>query len=257
MGPSESAPLPPVRLTRTQARLTALATIFGRAFVDEPMMLWPLGSNGDVVGRFTRCFAYFLEAALPLGLVWEAGQAEGAAVWIPPEQSEAWEHHPWNQTRILGLADDCGRRYDAFWEWVSMRRFGPRAPWQHPPRSVPSRRRALGVLAAPRSSPAATTAGADRPIDGHGGQRNDLPSMRLPRLRRGRRAGGWHARLVHALGSLSYSQRRLRQLDAIPDAARSGFGGQREPAQRNDRVLPCAENAPAADDCIAIPAPDR
>ena len=83
-----------VRLTRTPARLTALATTFGRAFVDGPMMLWPLGSNGDVVGRFTRCFAYFLEAALPLGLVWEAGRAEGAAVWIPPEQSEAWEDHP-------------------------------------------------------------------------------------------------------------------------------------------------------------------
>ena len=30
---------------------------------------------------------------------------------------------------------------------------------------------------------------------------------------------------------------RLRQLDAIPDAASSGFGGQHEPAQRNGRVL--------------------
>ena len=129
MDPSESALRPPVRLTRTQARLAALATIFGRAFVDEPMMLWPLGSNGDVVGRFTRCFAYFLEVALPLGLVWEAGQAQGAAVWIPPEQSEAWEDHPWNQTRILGLADDSGRRYDAFWDWVAMHD-PPQPSWQ-------------------------------------------------------------------------------------------------------------------------------
>jgi GNAT superfamily N-acetyltransferase len=129
MDPSQSAPLPPVRQTRSQARVTALATIFGRAFVGEPMMRWPLGSTGDLVERFTRCFAYFLKSALPLGLVWEAGQADGAAVWIPPDQSEAWEHHPWNQTRILGLADDGGRRYHAFWDWVATH--DPPAPlWQ-------------------------------------------------------------------------------------------------------------------------------
>jgi GNAT superfamily N-acetyltransferase len=119
MGVSDSAPRLPVRLTRTQTPLSALAPIFGRAFVHEPMMRWPLGSNDDVAERFTRCFAYFLEAALPLGWVWEAGQAEGAAVWIPPGQSEGWEGHPWNQTRILALANDAGRRYDAFWDWVA------------------------------------------------------------------------------------------------------------------------------------------
>jgi GNAT superfamily N-acetyltransferase len=107
-----------VRPTRAQAPLAALAAVFGRAFVHEPMMRWPLGSHGDLAERFTRCFAYFLEAALPLGLVWEAGRADGAAVWIPPEQNEAWESHPWNQARILALADDGGHRYDAFWEWV-------------------------------------------------------------------------------------------------------------------------------------------
>ena len=57
-----------VRLTRDPARLSALAAVFGRAFVREPMMRWPLGSEGDIEERFTRCFAYFLEAALPLGL---------------------------------------------------------------------------------------------------------------------------------------------------------------------------------------------
>jgi GNAT superfamily N-acetyltransferase len=118
MGLSDDARRSPVQLTRDQTRLPALAPVFGRAFVHEPMMRWPLGSDGDVADRFTRCFAYFLEAALPLGLVWEAGRAEGAAVWIPPEQRESWESHPWNQTRILALTEDGGRRYDAFWDWV-------------------------------------------------------------------------------------------------------------------------------------------
>jgi hypothetical protein len=99
-------------------RLSALASVFGRAFVDEPMMRWPLGEQGDLVERFTRCFAYFLEDVLGLGVVWEAGAAEGAAVWLPPDRFEPWEDHPWNQPRIRALAEDRGRRYEAFWNWV-------------------------------------------------------------------------------------------------------------------------------------------
>ncbi len=118
-----------VEVTRDPARRSALAPVFGRAFVREPMMRWPLGSDGDPAERFTRCFAYFLEAALPLGLVWEAGRADGAAVWVAPEQTQVWEVHPWNQARILALADDGGRRYDAFWDWVATHD-PPEPSWQ-------------------------------------------------------------------------------------------------------------------------------
>lgn len=101
-------------------RLGALAAVFGRAFVNEPMMRWPMGEvEGEgIVDRFTRCFAYFLEVALGLGLVLEAGEARGAAVWVPPLLFETWDGHPWNQPRISLLTDDGGRRYDAFWSWI-------------------------------------------------------------------------------------------------------------------------------------------
>jgi GNAT superfamily N-acetyltransferase len=99
-------------------RLLALAPVFGRAFVNEPMMRWPMGDMPDLVERFSRCFAYFLEIALGLGIVWEAVPAYGAAVWIPPGRFEAWVDHPWNQPRIQELNDDGGRRYDEFWRWV-------------------------------------------------------------------------------------------------------------------------------------------
>src|SRR3954462_3720766 len=56
-------------------RLSALAPVFGRAFVSEPMMLWPMGEHGDLVERFTRCFEYSLESLLESGMVWEAGAA--------------------------------------------------------------------------------------------------------------------------------------------------------------------------------------
>jgi GNAT superfamily N-acetyltransferase len=112
-------------------RLLALAPVFGRAFVNEPMMRWPMGEtqDKDLAERFTRCFAFFLEIALGLGLVWEAGTASGAAVWVPPGRFESWEDHPWNQLRIHALADDDGHRYDAFWRWIDSQ--SPSEPlWQ-------------------------------------------------------------------------------------------------------------------------------
>lgn len=99
-------------------RLAVLAPIFGAAFVDEPMMLWPMGSARVASERLSRCFAYFLESALDLGIVSEAIPARRAAVWIPPGRSDEWLEHPWSQDRIRKLQHDGGHRYDDFWRWV-------------------------------------------------------------------------------------------------------------------------------------------
>jgi hypothetical protein len=61
-------------------RLLTLASVFGRAFVDEPMMCWLMGEMQDRVECCTRCFALFLEIALELGLVSEAAGAGGGRV---------------------------------------------------------------------------------------------------------------------------------------------------------------------------------
>jgi GNAT superfamily N-acetyltransferase len=110
-------------------RIGALAPVFGRAFVGERMTQWSLGDRGDVAERLTRCFAYFLEQVIGLGLVWEAGAGTGAAVWIPPKRFDDWAVHPWSQPRITALTDDDGRRYTRFWDWVDSHQ--PREPlWQ-------------------------------------------------------------------------------------------------------------------------------
>ena len=110
-------------------RLALLASVFGRAFVEEPMMCWPMGEVEDRVERFTRCFAAFLEVVLELDLVSEADNASGASVWIPPDTFESWADHPWNQQQIHLLTADSGRRYDEFWRWVDSR--NPDEPlWQ-------------------------------------------------------------------------------------------------------------------------------
>ena len=122
MIPADSAGDPQPEVTRSAPdRLPALASMLGRAFVEEPMMRWPMGGHGDRVDRFTRAFGAVLAQVLPHGLVWEAGDAHGAALWFPPAHAEPWQEHPWNHPLIATLTDDGGRRYDAFWDWIESR----------------------------------------------------------------------------------------------------------------------------------------
>jgi ribosomal protein S18 acetylase RimI-like enzyme len=119
-----------VQITRAGPdRLAMLASLFGGTFVEEPMVRWPLGIHGDLAERFTRLFAYFLESLIDLGMVWEAGAAMGAAVWIPADGAKAWEEAQRQDRRVHRLTDDGGRRYDAFWAWVESKMAG--APAWH------------------------------------------------------------------------------------------------------------------------------
>jgi GNAT superfamily N-acetyltransferase len=99
-------------------RLGALTSLFAGAFVDDPMMRWSLLGAQEPGDLLNRCFAYFLEVALELGVVWEANDANGGAVWIPSGISDGWEEHPWSQSRIRALSDDGGDRYESFWDWI-------------------------------------------------------------------------------------------------------------------------------------------
>ena len=99
-------------------RLVPLASVLGTAFVVEPILRWSLGDHGDVAERVTCCFEYFLEGLLPLGVVWEAGDADGAAVWISPDDADAWELAQMRDERTPALTLDGGLRYSAFWAWV-------------------------------------------------------------------------------------------------------------------------------------------
>lgn len=80
----------PIEVTRTTPdRLPALCSILGRAFVHEPEVRWSLGAHGDIAKRCAQWLEWFYEPLVPLGLVWEAGDAQGVAVCIPPDAGEA------------------------------------------------------------------------------------------------------------------------------------------------------------------------
>lgn len=105
----------------TPDRLAALDSLLARAFIDEPMVRWPLGDSGeDYLGRLIRQFDAFNEPALALGALYEAGDGLGAAVWLSPEQGEVYGEAMTaaGRTRIPELTDDGGRRWTTFWNWV-------------------------------------------------------------------------------------------------------------------------------------------
>lgn len=95
------------------ARVGLCPSICGR----PDAALVPLGERKPLE-LLNLCFSHFLDIALDLGLVWEAGDANGGAVWIPPGSRDRWDEHPWSQPRILELSDDGGDRYEAFWGWI-------------------------------------------------------------------------------------------------------------------------------------------
>jgi GNAT superfamily N-acetyltransferase len=98
-------------------RRSALASVLGRAFVVEPMMRWPLCGGEDVEGRLIRAFEIFMEDPIRLGMVWEAGAAMGALIWIPADQIDAVDDGN-RAMRSVYEREDGARRFDRFWDWV-------------------------------------------------------------------------------------------------------------------------------------------
>lgn len=99
-------------------RIPALAAMFGRAFINEPMMTWPFGSDGHVAGRMEQAFLMYFQSIAPLHVLWEAGDALGAMVMVPEDRIAAWELAQADDERVQAVAGLGGARYHSMWEWV-------------------------------------------------------------------------------------------------------------------------------------------
>ena len=103
----------------TFERVPDLAGLLGRAFADDPMFLWPLGSQASVE-RITGFFRAFDERLSASGWLWEAGDAAGVAGWIPPgSDAEMMEIDRELRPQIAAYTDDGGKKYEVMWEWIA------------------------------------------------------------------------------------------------------------------------------------------
>lgn len=106
----------------TPGQLSSLTRTLSRAFVTEPMMTWPIGALSDPTAAIEASFAIWDAANIELGVVFEAGQGAGVAVWVAPELAGRWiELERQARPAIYQLSDDGGHRYNRMWEWVEAR----------------------------------------------------------------------------------------------------------------------------------------
>ena len=117
-----------LEITRAdRERMPALAAVLARAFVDDPIIRWPLpGDADDIEDRIRSMFTWAYVDLADLGMVWETAGGDGVAVWVPPgggEQLIASDQQVREQ--LATLTDDGGRRYGVLWDWIEYyERFG-------------------------------------------------------------------------------------------------------------------------------------
>ncbi len=95
-------------------RVPALAELLGRAFTDDPMLVWPFGA--EQTEAITDFFRAFDEQIAALGWLWEAGPGLGVAAWIPPGSDQVMMDIDRSMRPTLAAA---GSRHEEMWEWIA------------------------------------------------------------------------------------------------------------------------------------------
>lgn len=103
-------------------RVDALAAVCARAFLDDPIVRWPLPDTPDVHDRIRQVFAAIYLGIADDGVIWEAGDADGFAVWIPAGATDdMFESDAAVQRALAPLTADDGERYRVLWDWIEAR----------------------------------------------------------------------------------------------------------------------------------------
>jgi ribosomal protein S18 acetylase RimI-like enzyme len=103
-------------------RIDALAAVYARAFLDDPIVRWPLPDTPDVHDRIRQVFASIYLGIADNGVIWEAGDASGFAVWIPAGAADdMFESDAAVQRSLAPLTADDGERYRVLWDWIEAR----------------------------------------------------------------------------------------------------------------------------------------
>jgi GNAT superfamily N-acetyltransferase len=105
----------------TPDRVPVLVDVLGRTFATDPLLVWPMtpGSGHAEVRRF---FSLYDGEVVEDGWLWEAGDAAGVALWVPPDGGDRYVEVDERIMRTVmrnELSDDRGARYEAMWDWIS------------------------------------------------------------------------------------------------------------------------------------------
>jgi ribosomal protein S18 acetylase RimI-like enzyme len=106
----------------TRAHLPVLAGVLSRAFVHDPMLLWPMADAPDMGARVGQVFTAIYTEFMDKGTMWEAGDGAGFAHWVPPGSAAGvLEGTDRIMALLRPLTDDDGARYEVMWDWVEAR----------------------------------------------------------------------------------------------------------------------------------------
>jgi GNAT superfamily N-acetyltransferase len=107
-------PTPVSIVQATRDRVPELTRLLGRAFTDDPMLVWPFGAGRtDAITKFFRAFD---EPIADRGWLWEAGDGLGVAAWIPPGSDEAMMEI---DRSIRPTLAEAVSRHEEMWEWIA------------------------------------------------------------------------------------------------------------------------------------------
>jgi GNAT superfamily N-acetyltransferase len=109
----------------SRERVPVLTDLLGRAFATDPLAVWPM-SPGSGHAEVSRFFALYDGELVDDGWLWEAGEAAGVALWVPPDGDARYSDVDDRITKVAmrnELSDDEGARYEALWDWA----------WEHGP----------------------------------------------------------------------------------------------------------------------------
>ena len=105
----------------TRERSRELTDVLGRAFATDPLLMWPM-KPGSGPAEACRFFALFDGEVVDDGWLWEAGEAAGVALWVPPDGGDRYIEVDDSIMRVAmreEFSDDEGARYEAMWDWIS------------------------------------------------------------------------------------------------------------------------------------------
>jgi GNAT superfamily N-acetyltransferase len=100
-------------------RVQRLVEVLARSFADDPIIRWPFPTDGSAEQRCRELFEVLDRRFAHTGWLWEAGDAAGVALWIPPDGAARFlEIELETRQELAALTEDGGVRYRGFWDWI-------------------------------------------------------------------------------------------------------------------------------------------